>query len=109
MLQVNHEIVPKNPEIILDSRWTISLFKNSEIFSNVESCSKQLVMETNAGTKTIEKQVHIPGYGDVYYDGDVVANLFSLSELVKHRNRVFYGSGVEDYFIMSCKNSGKVM
>ena len=109
MLQVNHKMVQKEPEMILDSGSTISLFKNGEVLKDIKICNNKLVMETNAGTKTLDKKAHIPGYGEVYFDKDAVSNLLSLSELVRRGNRVFYDSSIEDCFVVTCENSGKVL
>ena len=60
-------------DILLDSGSTISLFKDKTYLTNVENSKQHLVMETNAGSKMITKTGSVPGYGDVWFDKQVIA------------------------------------
>ena len=64
--------VSKESDIIIDSGPTISLFKDAGYVTNLEKAANRLVMETNAGSKVVEQKGTIPGYGQVWYNGDAI-------------------------------------
>ena len=68
----------------------------------------KLVMETNAGSKIIQEKGSIPGYGDVWYDGDAVSNLFSQSDMVKRGMRIVYDSQKANEFIVWTRDQHKI-
>ena len=86
------------PEILLDSGSTISLFKDATYLKDIWQTESRLVMETNAGRKVIENKGVVEGYGEVWFDADAVSNLFSLSDVIKKGMHVSYDSGVVDGF-----------
>ena len=98
----------QEPEIVLDSGSTISLFKESKMLEEVKHAHTQLLMETNAGTKAITEKGIIPGYGPVWYDLTTVSNIFSLSKMVRRGNHVKYDSNIADEFVVTT-NAGKVL
>ena len=44
--------------------------------------SAPLRMSTNAGTKLLTVSGTVPGFGDVYFDANQMANIFGFSHLV---------------------------
>ena len=52
----------------------------------------KLVIETNSGTRVINKKGIIPGYGEVWLGEQEFSNLFSLSDMVKRVHMVTYKS-----------------
>ena len=54
---------PEEPDILLDSGSTISLFKDKDYLENVKDTKNRLVMETNAGSRIISRQGMIAGHG----------------------------------------------
>ena len=56
-------------------------------------------METNAGKKEINSQGDVPGYGTVYHNSKAMTNLFSLSDMVKKRHRVYLDTNKENRFV----------
>ena len=91
----------EEPEILLDSGSTISLFKDSSYLKETWMTDSRLVMETNAGRKVIDQKGMIPGYGEVWYDNQVVSNLFSLSDVIKKGMRVHFDSNIANEFIVT--------
>ena len=73
-------------EIILDSGSTISLFRDKKLLKDIRFAKNSLLMLTNAGKKQITKQGDIPGFGRVWFDPSAVANLFSLSDVIRRGN-----------------------
>ena len=100
--------VVKEPEIVLDSGSTISLFKERRMLEEVKHADTKLLMETNAGTKAITEKGNVPGYGQVWYDPTAISNILSLSEMVRRGNHVMYDSNIADEFVVTT-NSGKIL
>ena len=71
------------PDILLDSGSTISLFKDKQFLEKVWEAKTNLLMETNAGSKLITMQGEIKGFGKVWYNKDAVSNLLGLDDVVR--------------------------
>ena len=91
-------------EIILDSGSTISLFRDKKLLKDIQFAKNSLLMLTNAGKKQITKQGNIPGFGRVWFDPSAVANLFSLSDIIRRGNRVVFDSDKANRFEIYTKN-----
>jgi hypothetical protein len=86
--------------ILLDSGSSIgTTFMNSDLVTNIKTAKQPVMMTTNAGTKVIGLEGHVKGFGTVYYDPSMMANIFGLSEMVD-RCRVTFDSDVEDAFVV---------
>ena len=55
------------PNILLDSGSTISLFHDKEFLENIWGSKTNLLMEINVGSKLIMKQGDIAGFGNVWF------------------------------------------
>ena len=92
------------PEILLDSGSTISLFKDSTFLKDVWQAQSRLVMETNARRKIISEKGHVDRFGEVWFDKHAISNIFSLSDVVKKGFRVVYDSEIGDEFIVHLRD-----
>ena len=54
-------------------------------------------MNTNAGYKVLELEGQVSGFGKVYYDPDMMTNIFGFAKLAK-KYWIIYDSDVEDAF-----------
>ena len=90
--------VPEEPEILLDSGSTISLFKDDCYLEDVKNSKNRLIMETNAGSRAISRIGTIPGHGPVWVDEEAICNLLALCDLVSRGHRVKYDSDIGDWF-----------
>jgi Reverse transcriptase (RNA-dependent DNA polymerase) len=91
-------------QIILDNGSTFHHFKDENLVENIREADDILEMATNAGNKFITLVADVPGLDDeVRFDKEGIANLFSLSKLVKH-SRITYDSDIEDSFFMHMKD-----
>ena len=95
---------PKEPDILLDSGSTISLFKDEDYLEDVKNTKNRLVMETNVGSRIISQQGTIPGHGTVRVDEQAISNLLSLHDLVRRGHRVKYDSDIGDWFDVISKS-----
>lgn len=92
--------------IILDNGSTMSIFCDKDLVENVKTAEVPIEIATNAGKRTVIRKGNVPGYGDVWFDKNAIANIFSLSELSK-KHRVTFDSAAEQAFIVH-KPEGKV-
>ena len=72
--------------------------------TNLERAAQRLVVETNIGSKVIEQKGTIPGYGQVWYDGDAISNLFSVSDMVKKGHTVILNTDLDNAIIVKTKD-----
>jgi hypothetical protein len=89
--------------ITLDNGSTLSLFSNPDQVQDIQTSTKTLSLATNAGVKQSNREVIVPGFGNVYYDEDAIANIFGFSDL-KKKDRIPYDSDKEDAFLVHMDN-----
>ncbi|WP_427962039.1 hypothetical protein, partial [Acidithiobacillus sp.] len=93
--------------ILLDSGSSIgATFMNPDLVTDIKMAKQPINMTTNAGEKIIGLEGQVKGFGKVYYDPTMMANIFGLSEMVD-RCRVTFDSDVEDAFVVHVKD-GKI-
>ena len=108
--QKTHQIEEEEPDILLDSGSTISLFKDRIFLNRVWSPRAKLLMETNAGSKVMKLKGEIEGFGEVWFDEEAVSNLMALCDLVRRGHRVTYDSDVEDAFVVHVRDAkGRIL
>ena len=86
-------------EIFLDSGSTCGLFKDPELVQGIRKADVKAELETNGGYKSISQQADTPGYGDVYFAKDAMANICSVSEMAR-KYRVTLNSQKENAFLI---------
>ena len=70
------EIMKEN--IILDNGSTIDLFMNKEFIQDIRAADQPMELHTNTGSKMNNNNVTVTSFGEVWYDEDAIANIFSL-------------------------------
>ena len=85
--------------IILDNGSTLSLFSNPKLVEDIRTSKMTLELATNAGTSQSSMVAEVPGFGTVWYDASVIANIFGLSDL-KKKFRITYDSEKRDAFLV---------
>ena len=96
-LQPNNK---KNDDwIILDNGSTIDVFHNRTLLQNIRTSDITMKIRCNAGVKRTNKFGTLPGYGDVWYDEHGIANILSLSNVIK-KYHVTYESRNHEGFIV---------
>ena len=76
-----HEIDPE--WILLDSQSTISVFKNANMLTNIRNSGRVLRAITNGGYQDSILVGDFPNLGEVWYNGNSIANILSLAEVRK--------------------------
>jgi hypothetical protein len=84
--------------ILLDNGFTLSLFGNPDMVTNIRESKTTLELATNSGTKELAtnagtqttKQVpEEPRFGMVWYDKTAIANVFGFFDLKKKHSVTF--------------------
>ena len=79
-----------NNNIILDSGYSIDTFINPQLVININRSNQVLYLYTNVGSKINQIKVIVPDYGKVWYYYKAIANIFSLTYLVKKYIATYY-------------------
>ena len=97
---MNHEDNQSMREsITLDNGSTLSLFCKSELVKDIRQSNTTSKMHTNAGSKESNQQATVPGFGNVWFHEDAIANIFGFGDLVS-KYRITYDSEKEDAFLV---------
>ena len=96
---------PDNPNclpdnwILLDNGSTIDVFKTGKLLKDVKESHTRMRIHCNAGTSTTNLIGQLPGYGEVWFHPEGIANILSLYNLTK-KFRVTFDSANEDGFVV---------
>jgi hypothetical protein len=87
--------------ILLDTGSTLlkATFMNPNLVTNIQATRTPVSMTTNAGTKKIELEATIPGFGSTWYDPKQIANIYGFSHMAD-KHRITYNSDKEDAFVV---------
>ena len=85
--------------ISFDNGSTLSLFCNPELVKDIRQSNTTLKMHTNAGSKESSQQVTMPGFGNVWFHEDSIANIFRFGDLAS-KYRITYDSEKENAFLV---------
>jgi hypothetical protein len=88
-----------NTWILLDSQSTIDVFSSAKLLINIYRSTTTMHIKCNAGSKSTNLRGTLPGYGEVWYFAEGIANILSLSR-VKERFRVTYDSAADNSFLV---------
>lgn len=78
--------------VLLDNCSTVDIFSNSKLLKNIRKVNRGVTIHTTAGTTTTNTIGDLVGYGTVWYNKTVIANILSL-ERVRKKFRVTYDDG----------------
>ena len=91
--------------VLLDTGSTMSIFRDSNWVEGIIK-SSPIRMATNAGVRNVDKKANVPGFGEVWFDKEAIANIFGFADLAK-KYRITYDSQEEDAFVVHT-NEGKI-
>ena len=89
--------------ILLDSQSTVDIFCNPRLVENIHRVKDRMKIQCNAGTWVTNLVGDLPGYGPVWFDSRVIANVLSL-KLVKEKYHIQYDSDEKDGFMVTKPN-----
>jgi hypothetical protein len=106
-LQMNDGInggrIPKG-WVLLDSQSTDCVYSNPDLLTNIHEVKGSLTIHTQAGKTVTKLRGTVPGYGEVWYCPEGIANILSLAKVSKTRS-VKFDSTNGNKFIVT-KNDG---
>jgi hypothetical protein len=81
---INGGRIPKE-WILLDSQSTTDAFSNPALLKDIHEVRGSLTIHTQAGKAVTKLRGTVPGYGEVWYCPDGIANILSLAHVAKTR------------------------
>ena len=78
----------KDIVILLDSQSTHSTFFSKEAVVNIRQTSEPLKMFTNGGSITYHHIAELPGYGNVWFNEEAIANI--ISNIRSRKKRIYH-------------------
>ena len=85
-------------DFILGSGTTFSMLANKGLADRVFDPGEPIIMHTNTGHKTLNKEENVPGFGNMYLNEEGLANIFGLDDLVQRGYRVIFDLNNENAF-----------
>ena len=89
--------------ILLDNGSSTSIFANPRMVTGIKTTATPLQLMTNGGELITDQKASVPGFGEVWYDSQSIANIFSFAEL-KDKHKITYDSSKEDAFNIHLPN-----
>ncbi len=90
--------VPKD-WILLDNQSTVDVFYNDKLLQNIRKSDTSMDIHCNAGVTSTDMVGDLPGYGEVWYHPNGIANILSLAR-VKDKHRVTFDSAGGNKFVV---------
>ena len=102
---VNKDIKEKLPSnwILLDNQSTVDVFCNQNLLKNMRKVKGTMHIHCNSGTTSTSMMGDLPGYGNMWYSPNGIANTLSLV-CVKKKYRVTFDSELNNAFIVHKKD-----
>ena len=86
--------------VLLDNQSTTDSFSNPKLLRDIHEVGGSLTIHTQVGKATTKLRGTVPGYGEVWYCPDGIANILSLANVAKSR-KVTVDSSNGNHFIVA--------
>jgi hypothetical protein len=87
--------------ILCDNESRIDVVKNKDIIVDIRKMRNPVELSGIGGNAIkIDQEGDLPGYGTVYYNPNVAANILSLHKLTKRFKSAMYNNTEQDAFVM---------
>jgi hypothetical protein len=101
---INGGRIPKD-WILLDSQSTTDAFSNPKLLKDIHEVRGSLTIHTQAGKAITKLRGTVPGYGEVWFCPDGIANILSLARVAKTRSVTFDSTNGNHFAV--AKSDGK--
>ena len=91
--------------MLLDSQSTADAFSNPDLLVDIHEVKGSLTIHTQAGKAVTELRGTVPGYGEVWFCPDGIANILSLANVAKTRDVKFDSTNGNKFEVT--QNDGK--
>jgi hypothetical protein len=91
--------VPKS-WILLDNQSAVDVFHNEDLLQNIRPSAGYMDIHCNAGVTSTNMIGDLPGYGEVWYHPNGIANIISLKRVKSKGHRITYGSDRSNWSFM---------
>ena len=100
---INGRRIPKR-WVLLDSQSTADAYSNPDLLTNIHEVKGSLTIHTQAGTAVTKLRGTVPGYGEVWYCPEGIANILSLANVSKTQTVKFDSTNGNQFEVT--KNDG---
>lgn len=100
---INGGRIPKT-WVLLDNQSTTDAFSNPDLLTNIHEVEGSLTIHTQTGKAVTKLRGTVPGYGEVWYCPDGIANILSLANVAKTRTVEYSSSNGNEFMVK--KNDG---
>jgi hypothetical protein len=104
---INGGRIPKN-WILLDSQSTTDAFSNPDLLRNIHEVRGSLTIHTQAGKAVTKLRGTVPGYGDVWYCPNGIANILSLANVERTRTVTFNSDNGNQFVVIKSDGSKRI-
>ena len=95
-------------KLLLDTGSTIrATIMNQDLITNIRVSDKPTVMQTNAGSKLLNLDGDLKGFGITKYDPSHMANIMGFSHMAD-KYHVIYDNEKEDAFVIRDRSTGNI-
>jgi hypothetical protein len=96
-----------NDWILLDNQSVVNVFYNERLLKNIRKADSFMDIHCNTGVTSTNLIGDLPGYGEVWYHPNGIANILALAQ-VKDRHRVTFDStDGGNQFVIQHKSDGR--
>jgi hypothetical protein len=93
--------------ILLDNQSTVDVFHNGDLLKNIRPGNGYMDIHCNAGVTSTNMIGDLPGYGEVWYHPNGIANILSLKRVKDRGHRITYDSSRANEFLFH-KSDGTI-
>ncbi len=104
---INGGRIPKE-WVLLDSQSTTNAFSDPDLLRDIHEVKGSLTIHTQAGKAVTRLRVTVPGYGEVWFCPNGIANILSLAHVAKTRKVRFDSTNGNQFVVTKDDGSSRI-